>query len=330
MRFKRAFIIFFSFLTITFCFNFNYASANEAVYLGGFPAGFSLQTRGAFINGICDVITENGLESPSKDAGLKVGDTIYEINEKEVNSSSDIENAIKDCGGKSVELTILTNGKLDYVSVTPSKDVNNKYRLGIFVRDNINGIGTVTFIKGDRIGSLGHPVVDEQGALLNIVGGSLIDCYITGCVKGERGVPGELRGVFSRNGEIAKVDTNLETGIYAKTTNLSKSEVFSSLKKVDIANGEMGKAKIVTTINGTTPKEYDVSIVKVDEKNSGNKNYVIKITDENLLKQTGGIVQGMSGSPIIQNGKLIGAVTHVFINDPTRGFGISINNMINN
>ena len=332
MKIKRLFVVVLSFLAISFCFNINFASANNVdnIYLGGFPAGFSLQTRGAYINGICEVITENGLTSPAKDAGLKVGDTIYEINEKEVNSSLDIETLLKETANKSLELTILSDGKLDYVDITPAKDLNNKYRLGIFVRDNINGIGTVTYVKNNRIGSLGHPVVDEKQCLLNIVGGSLYGCYITGCVKGERGTPGELRGVFSRNGEVAKVDLNLPSGIYATKINNNENNNFNNLKKIEIGKGEVGKAKIYTTICGIAPKEYDISIVKVDNKFSGNKNFVIKVTDEELLKQTGGIVQGMSGSPIVQNGKLVGAVTHVFINDPTRGFGISIDNMIIN
>ncbi len=326
IKLKRFFIGLLVIFSLLCCVNVNFASAKDnTVYLGGFPAGFSLQTRGAFINGICDVITEEGLVSPAKNCGLKVGDVIYEIGETEVNSSLDIEKCIN--GNEQLELTILSDGKLDYVNITPVKDINNNFRLGVFIRDNINGIGTVTYVKKDKIGSLGHPVLDENGKLLDIVSGSLYTCYITGYVKGERGAPGELRGVFSRNGEFANVYSNLNTGIYA---NSAKEDFTNSLSEIEIGNAIPGKAKIFTTICGSTPKDYDISIIKVDNHNSGNKNYVIKITDLELLKATGGILQGMSGSPIVQNGKLVGAVTHVFINDPTRGFGISIDNMINN
>ena len=155
----------------------------------------------------------------------------------------------------------------------------------------------------------------------------MFNCEITGFIKGERGRAGELRGTFDRRRKIASLDKNLNSGVYG---DICDNENLSNLREIELGNAKMGDASIYTTINGTCPKEYSISIIKVDTISRDTKNFVIRITDQRLLELTGGIVQGMSGSPIVQNGKLVGAVTHVFINDPTRGFGISIDNMINN
>lgn len=177
-----------------------------------------------------------------------------------------------------------------------------------------------------RFASLGHAVADSTGKLMDVDKGSIFQCSIVNVVKGERGRAGELKGLFLNDKSIAAADTNCATGVYG---NFNKSYDTSSLKSMRIGeDAQPGKASIFTTIDGVSPKEYSVSIVKVDEGNKQNKNYVIKVTDKELLERTGGIVQGMSGSPIVQDGKLIGAVTHVFLNDPTRGYGISIANML--
>ena len=157
-------------------------------------------------------------------------------------------------------------------------------------------------------------------------GGKLFGCAITGFIKGEFAKPGELKGVFNKENQIGLIDKNTETGVYGS---LIKGYNLKKYKKIELGEGKIGNASIYTTINGSVPKEYSISIVKIDTTDKSNKNYVLKITDKELLMETNGIVQGMSGSPIVQDGKLIGAVTHVFTNDSSRGFGISINNMIN-
>lgn len=296
----------------------------EQIFLGGMPAGFSLSTRGAFVVGICDVITEDGIKSPSKDANIKVGDTILCIDNIEVNNAKDLEKVVKNDLEKN--LTIKRQGEIIVEIIKPAKDVNGKYKLGIFIRDEISGVGTITFIKGDKFASLGHPVIKEDGKTLDITGGTLYNCNITGAVKGERGKAGELRGIFLRNENIANIEKNTSCGVYGT---LNKNFDKSKLIKTKIGQAKPGSAKILSTIDDQTSKYYDISIVKVDNSQSS-KNFVIKINDKRLIEKTGGIVQGMSGSPIIQDGKLVGAVTHVFINDPTRGFGISINKMLNN
>ncbi len=299
-----------------------YAKSNQ-VYLGGMPAGFSLFTRGATVVGLCDVVTENGLISPSKNVGICVGDTILYIDEYEINNALDIEKALETGGTKL--LTLSRNDELILEKVSTVKDMSGHNKLGVFVRDDVSGIGTITFINGDRFASLGHPVLDESGELLKITGGKLYNCNITGRVKGERGKAGELRGLFIRSKEIACIEKNQEVGVFGK---LNSSFDRSNLTKIEIGQAHMGNASIFSTIDGKSPKEYSISIVKVDN-NSETKNFVVKITDSELISSTGGIVQGMSGSPIVQDGKLVGAITHVFINDPTRGFGVAISNMLN-
>ena len=306
-----------------FIFSLNTVYAfEEKIYLGGMPAGFSLSTRGAKIVGLSDVITEKGLLSPAKEIGLKVGDTILEIDGVNINSATDIENSLVD--GMLKTLTIKRRGEVFDDTITPAKDLSGNYKLGIFVRDNVNGIGTITYIKGNRFASLGHPVLDDNSEIVEIIGGDLFNCNITDYIKGERGKPGELRGIFVRKDVIGSIDKNTDCGVFG----IYKSTNRSELKSIETAKAVMGNATIFTTIDGDSAKEYSISIIKVDN-DLEQKNFVIKINDERLLECTGGIVQGMSGSPIVQNGKLVGAVTHVFMNDPTRGFGVSIQNMLN-
>lgn len=301
-----------------------FADNSEEYYLGGMAAGFSLKMRGVQVVGLCDVVTPIGSVSPSKDAGIKVGDVILRINDCEINDVSDIEKNTAD--NKSVTLQILSEGNLIDKTLLPAKDMSGNYKIGVFVRDSVSGIGTVTYIKDGYFASLGHPILDDDGKALEITGGSLFSCNVTGCIKGERGKAGELRGVFLRTNPIAAIEKNTTCGVFGK---LNENFDCGKLNKITIGEAVPGNAQIMSVVDGVNVCKYDISIIKTDNY-SENKNFVIKVTDKNLLDVTGGIVQGMSGSPIIQNGKLVGAVTHVFINDPTRGFGINISNMINN
>ncbi len=325
---KKIFRLFILCITLIVCFSANTvlsASAEtEKIYLGGIPAGFSLQVRGAYVIGLTDVLTENGLISPAKNADIQVGDKIMYIDGTEVNNAVDIAKNLQNNEEKNI--VIIREGKTILKQVKPVTDLNKENKLGLFIRDNINGIGTITFVKGNKIATLGHPILDDSGNIIEIIGGNISYCNITGVVKGKRGKAGELRGVFLKKNNIATIKKNSVTGVYGELINDNAKEL--GLKEIKIGTAKMGEAEIYSTINGNKPCKYTISIIKVDENNREDKNFVVKITDENLLKQTGGIVQGMSGSPIVQNGKLVGAVTHVFLNDPTRGFGISINNML--
>ncbi len=306
------------------CLNSNKAFANNSVYLGGMPAGFSLYTKGAQIIGICDVVTENGLISPLKDTEIKEGDVILKINGQEISNAHDIKNSLDSNGNAIIEY----QHKQDIFvkEIKAVKDINGQYKLGIYIRDCVSGIGTITFIKGKQFASLGHPVINNDGTILNITGGNLYDCYITGYIKGVRGHAGELKGTFTKKNPVATIDKNIECGVYGIINDNFSTK---NLVEIDVGKPCVGDAIIYSTIDGNLAKKYSISIIKVDNTFE-NKNLVVKITDKELISKTGGIVPGMSGSPIVQNNKLVGAITHVFINDPTRGFGISISNMINN
>lgn len=328
---KYKVLVFFFVLALLFTGSFYGAAAQvQEVYLGGMPAGFTLNMQGVQVVGICEILTEDGVRCPAKESGLQVGDIIVSYGGMSVSSASDIGAALSSKRG-SAEIVVRRGEEEQTKQIDPAKDMaSGRYRLGILIRDSISGIGTVTYIeKGSlRFGSLGHAVAGEDGQLMGIEHGDIFRCSIVDVVRGECGKAGELKGLIFRDDDVAVADKNCETGIYG---NFSAQYPCAQLRTVQIAeDAHPGQASILTTVDGATPREYSVSIVKVDEENRQNKNFVIKITDPSLLEETGGIVQGMSGSPILQDGNLIGAVTHVFLNDPTRGYGISIQNMLGN
>jgi stage IV sporulation protein B len=317
---------------LLFSSNFQVLANSEKVYIGGFPAGFIINTEGAEVVGICDVFTGDEIISPSKQAGVAIGDIVVGLNGFSIKGALDIESALKNYSGISTNITVIRSGQKFDLVISPAKETGTgKYKIGLFIRDSMTGIGTMTFIKQTdlRFGALGHPVLNQNNELVKIENSEVYLCSIIGVNKGLKGKPGELRGLFIKEQIIGVADKNTSSGIFGYFN--EKSSILTEDKLIDVglSTAKPGKAKILTTISGTEPKEYNINIVKVDKNDKQNKNLVIKITDQELLKETGGILQGMSGSPIIQNGKLIGAVTHVFINDPTRGFGILIDKMIN-
>lgn len=308
----------------------NASAEQRELYLGGFAAGFMLDTSEVEVVGLCDVLTESGLVSPARSAGIKTGDIIAKINGASVTSGEDVDSLLS-ASLKSAVVTVVRDGQELNVKLTPAKDATSgRMRMGVLVKDSLSGVGTVTYIdKTDgKFASLGHPVTNSDGDTIDINGGTLCGCVIYDVKKGVRGTPGELKGAFESSKLIGDVVVNSSSGVFGT---LSTTYDTSSLVKIeagDIDDVTPGRAQIYTTVSANEIQCYDISIVKVDKNNSQNRNYVIKIDDEDLIDATGGIVQGMSGSPIVQNGKLVGAVTHVFINDPTRGYGISIENML--
>ena len=314
-------------LILSFCtFPVFQASAEGlSVYLGGDVLGFTLNTRGATVVGFCEVITERGLTSPCKDAGMQVGDVIYNLNETEINSSADLSRALSKYQSGEIITKISRNGETKLLDVTPVKDLTGSYKLGVYVKDDLTGLGTVTYYKEDgSFASLGHPVSNERGKLFEVVGGEVFTASVIGVNKAVKNKAGELRGMFVGDKSIGKVIKNTNVGLYGKISDFDVEEH----KKIECSKAKPGRAQIYSTVDGLIPKYYDIDIVKTDYFSGSNKNLVIKITDKQLLNITGGILQGMSGSPIIQNGKIVGAVTHVFINDSARGYGISIDKML--
>ena len=303
---------------------------DKTVYVGGMSAGFTLKTGGSQIIGLSEILTENGAFSPAAKAGLRVGDIIYKVNDISVETIVELNEIVNKSKGKRLIFQVGREEERFQVEIQPVKEKNTgKYKVGILIRDTVSGIGTVTYIdkENGRFGSLGHPVSLENHTEMQIYNGMVYECSIVGINKGIRGKAGELRGMFLNDKPIGIAEKLCCCGIFGQISDTFEvSELMSAVaSSYDV---KPGKAQIYSTINGISPKSYSIEIVKVDRSNKENKNYVIKITDKDLIEETGGIVQGMSGSPILQNGRLVGAVTHVFLNDPTRGYGIDIERMI--
>lgn len=302
-------------------------------YLGGIPAGFTLSQGGAEIIGLNDVAAQDGMFRPAEKAGIKTGDCIVAVDDIRVKNISELNAALERSKGNPIKLTVKRNGETAETEVTPVKDAKTgKYKIGVLIRDTLTGIGTVTYVNKEtlRFGSLGHAVSTDNFSELGIADSKVYLCSIVGVNKGVRGRAGELRGLFMNDKPLAKADKVCEDGLYGTFENGYDFSHVRTVEAAPVSEAKIGKACIYSTVDGICPQEYQISIVKVDASQKDNKNFVIKVTDERLIEETGGIVQGMSGSPIVQNGKLIGAVTHVFLNDPTRGYGIAIENMLEN
>jgi len=299
------------------------------VYLGGQPLGFTINCSGVIVIAV----------SNKSAGGIKEGDIITKIEGVEITSTDVIDKLINiaEFAGKELSVTYLRDEVENIAKITPIFDkIKQRYKLGIWVRDNSAGVGTLTYIRKDnlRFGALGHPVCDiDTGAMLPVLDGKILKCNIVGVKKGEKGNPGELKGLFLRNGSVlGDLDANNKFGVFG-TFNKKQVEKFSNEEYEVAYRSEVknGKAKIRCTLDGSEPKDYDIEIVKTYfQQTKDNKSMFIRIIDKELLAKTGGIVQGMSGSPIIQNGKFVGAVTHVFVSDPTKGYGVYADWMINN
>lgn len=305
---------------------------NGTVYASGNTVGIYMETEGVLIIDTGEIMTEQGTsQDPAKNI-VKPGDYIVAFNEQKVTSKQELIEDISHLDGDDVTLDLLREGQEVPVSLTPVKDTNGDYKLGIWVRDNTQGIGTLTFVdKEGNYGALGHGISDvDTGELLHISEGSLYQAEVLGIQKGESGSPGELSGLirYEPGRVLGNIDINSKNGIYG---HISAGKEGMFLKKMPVAYKQelkTGPASLLCCVNGKV-QEYQAEITRIDMNHEDtNKSFVLHVTDPELLVATGGIVQGMSGSPIIQDGKLVGAVTHVLVNDPTRGYGIFIENML--
>ena len=328
----KAAVLFLAVIICSLCFISIEAFADEdGLYLGGFPAGFALDTTTVEVVGLCDVITDGGMCSPARDAGIKCGDIIDSINGEEVNKTADI-NEIIAREYRKYEICVIRGGEAIKLPINPAKELTSGgKRIGVLVKDSISGVGTVTYVDktAGKFASLGHPVTDAHNKLIEINGGTVYNSLIYDVKKGMRGTPGELRGAFETGSVIGKAKINCPCGVFGELSKDFNCSRLTKISKGSVDEVQIGTAYIYSTVYGKEPVKYEISIAKVDKFNKDNRNFVIKVEDKALLDKTGGIVQGMSGSPIVQSGKLIGAVTHVFVNDPTRGYGIGIDNMLN-
>ena len=296
----------------------------------GTPFGMKLYTDGVLVIDITTVETVSGSISPGEDAGVKKGDYILSADGKQVLTNEELSAAVAASGGNRIKLVIKRGGTQKTVYVTPalSKETNS-YRIGLWVRDSSAGIGTLTFYSPATgiVCGLGHGVCDEDtGDLRELKNGEIVSAEIVSVEKRSSGSPGQLKGRFTY-GTIGKIDCNSEKGVYSVLKGkLGFSRLIETALKQEVRDGD---AQILCTVDGREPQLYSCRIKKRSSAYlSATQNMTVTVTDPELLKLTGGIVQGMSGSPILQNGKLIGAVTHVLIDDPTTGYAIFAENML--
>jgi len=306
---------------------------------GGMPFGIKLLMDGVMVTELGDVTAASGeTVCPAEEAGIEKGDIIKLAGGKEVFSNAGLQEIISASEGKAMEMTVIRDGAEFTAELEPVfSQVSDCWRCGMWVRDSVAGIGTMTFINratGEFAG-LGHPICDsDTGELVPLQSGEAVPVNITDVRRGEKGIPGELRGVFMNDRPLGSLYLNSRCGIFGRLSDemlarlAEDCEEFTMGYRQDVTAGE---AEIYSSVEGSLPERYSIEIEKVDLSNdSPGKDMVIRITDSRLLEKAGGIVQGMSGSPIIQNGKLIGAVTHVFVADPTRGYGIFAESMAEN
>lgn len=298
---------------------------------GGDVFGIRMFMPGVMVVNLGEVVHDGKHAKPAEEGGIAKGDLITRIDGKEIHHVGDLTNAVKDSDGKPLSLTLKRQGKEFTLTVTPAlSESDGNYHLGVWVRDRTAGIGTITFIdaKTGLFGGLGHGICDpDTGEVMPLERGLVTDVSIQGIEKGAAGAPGELRGALGLKKRGA-LTVNSETGVFGVLSDLPKDLEKQALPPARASEIKIGAAEIYCTLENGQKKQYQIEITKIHPANRETKCFSIRVTDKALLEATGGIVQGMSGSPIIQNGKLIGAVTHVFVNDPTRGYGIFIENML--
>lgn len=301
----------------------------------GCPIGIYVETDGIMVLGSGRITGEDGLNYEPVNNKLKSGDYILSVNGKALSKKKDLISEIQKCNGRDVTLIVRRNEDEFTVNVAPVKTASGSYKIGAWIRDNTQGIGTLTFVSADgQFGALGHGITDvDTGLLLDVKQGSIYKAEIMSIVKGRNGEPGELIGMIrqSKNFKIGTIDRNTLQGIYGTIDSEFLNNIGSKPLEIGLKQEvKKGKAQILCTIENKI-EAFDIEIISLDVSNiNHSKGIVLRITDPRLLNMTGGIVQGMSGSPIIQNNKIIGAVTHVFIQDSTKGYGTFIENMVNN
>lgn len=339
-RMRAASFILCTLLLISFCtaiFTVDAFAADNAVQYknislipGGIPFGVKFNTSGVMVLGFCDLEGISKTQNPAYQAGLRPRDVIIGVDGRDINGADDLIRTVEGCEGRTLNITYTRAGEEKTAKLTPAYSKSEgKYKTGVWVRDSGAGIGTVTYIVPDtgEFGGLGHGICDgESGELIPMERGTVTDVKINSVKKGISGEPGEIKGYFGKE-KCGVLKSNTDCGVFG---------VYSSIptgleKPMPIATRDevkCGEAELMCTLDESGRQSYKVEISSINRKADGSKCFVIKVTDKNLIKKTGGIVQGMSGSPIVQNGKLVGAVTHVMINDPTTGYGIFIENML--
>lgn len=295
----------------------------------GNAIGLKLYTEGVLIVGMSEIEGKR----PYEFSGIKEGDRIISIDNKKIETTEDLIETVNSSKGKEVSIKYVRENSEEVTNITPVQTKQDEYKLGLWVRDAAAGVGTASFYipSTGMFASLGHGITDiDTGDLITISNGELVSTNIVSIQKGEKGKPGEIKGSIEGSRKIGEVYKNSSFGIFGKVSNKNSLKVTES--EMEILNRDeikKGKAQIICELEDGKKEHYDIEIQRIyTANNKDNKSMLIKITDERLLERTGGIIQGMSGSPIIQNGKFVGAVTHVLVNDPTTGYGVFADMML--
>ena len=303
---------------------------NTKVIPVGKAIGMKLYTDGVLVVGMSEI---NG-KKPYENTGIQEGDRIIEINSEKVDSTDELIETVNKSNGKKIAVKYKRNEDIITTSIEPAKTDDDQYKLGLWVRDAAAGVGTMTFYEpsSGMFAALGHGITDiDTSDLIQIANGELVTTNILSIVKGEKGAPGEIRGTIENGVSFGNIYKNTKYGVYGNVLNKSRLEV-NSAEEMEVAlrnEIKTGKAQILCELQDGKIERYEIEIQKLFiNNNEDNKSMVIKVTDKRLIEKTGGIIQGMSGAPIIQNGKFVGAVTHVLVNDPTIGYGVFADIMI--
>lgn len=306
------------------------ALADGALIPMGETVGIQISVDGVLVVDTSEIETETGTASPAREAGLRAGDVILEVNGGEIKSAAELVKAVEESAPDPASLTVMRDGRRQSFSVTPAAGADGEPRLGLWLRDGVSGIGTVTYVDPETgaFGALGHGINDMQtGTLLPVEEGSVCRAQIVDITRGQAGVPGELAGSFYAGDVLGRIEDNTDQGIFG-TMQCDLASLGQALPVARPSEVESGPATILACVSGGQVREYDVEISRTGIGCGEDRDLMVRVTDPELLDLTGGIVQGMSGSPILQNGKLVGAVTHVLVSDATRGYGILAEHML--
>ena len=306
---------------LVLCLMLSAAALAESLVPGGGAVGIRMTTDGVVVAGISEVETPDGKRSPAADAGLKKGDVITRLGGSDIATAQDFKAALSALDGSKTTVTFERGGKQRQQNITPAQDTDGAWKLGLWLRDGISGVGTLTFYDPATgvYGALGHSISGDDGEALPLGEGGIYGAEIVGIVQGTPGAPGQLDGRTDAAEFLGDIRINCGCGIFG-TADFDGDTM-------ETGEFETGPAAIRCTLEGSRMQEYGIEIRKVYSSSEGTT-VMLTVTDPELIALTGGIVQGMSGSPIIQNGRLVGAVTHVFVNDPTSGYGVSIGDML--
>lgn len=318
-KIKKTFII----ILTSFIMPISILAYSEYIIAGGENVGIEINWEGVMVVGLYEI---DGKYKASE-AGIKVGDIITSINNQNISNIDEMTNIISESKDK-IEIGFIRNNKLDHTTLELTKDENNVYKTGLYVKDQIKGIGTLTYIDPNTklFGALGHEIIEKTtGKILEVKDGKLYNSEVTNIEPSRDGNPGEKNAVFKET-TIGNIKENTNKGIFGTyQEKIPEKKLYKVALPSEI---KIGEAKILTVLDKEEIKEYKINILKISETKEKTKNLLFEITDEYLLEKTGGIIQGMSGSPIIQNEKIIGAVTHVVVDNPEKGYGIFITNML--